>query len=124
MAGGLKRHRGSASYSRPDPTPYQPVECPFETHFCVILHHFPPFLCVSFFFFHREKGETYSSINLSKYFNMLVFLLNSYTVSCFVFFPPSFPNFSEMKRQGISLSPSYLLTTKEAMYLSSLSTVS
>ncbi len=90
-------------------TPYQPVECPFGTHFCVILHHFffTFSVCVLPFVFQTKKGETYRSINLSKYFNMLVFLLNSYGLRSFLFcFSPlfflSFPNISKMKRQGIS----------------------
>ena len=42
-------------------------------------------VCVLPFVFQTKKGETYRSINLSKYFNMLVFLLKSYGLRSFLF---------------------------------------
>lgn len=87
-SGGLKRHRGSASsYSRPDPFD------PLPTSGMPIWNPFLRYPSSFFFFtfsvcvlpFQTKKGETYRSINLSKYFNMLVFLLNSYGLRSFLF---------------------------------------
>lgn len=38
--GPVASHSKSLRPLSEEPTPYRPVECPFGTHFCVILHHF------------------------------------------------------------------------------------